>query len=450
MGGMRKVIQPNPTTTPGTTIAELGTGTITLAQLAALITQLQAQQQNSGGGNIGDGTEATLVVGPGLAGGGPLLGTVNVRLTAPVPAFEAEDGADGDPGPPGAPGPAGINGLTGGAGPAGPAIFLEAEPGEDGLWAVPGAVGPQGPTGATGPQGPQGPSGTGSGGGGAGTLMFMVPEDSATDEEIYRGPNSVNGFSTFNGQITFNGVVVVNNATGAATGIQLTANAANWINAPGVSGSINLATGTGGNARLTIGSNGAIIVAAPTSTAVALTINGINNTNALLVQAGTTNNQSEGIQINAGTSNSDYAINILNAGGTKNYAKLYGDGGFVISTAAGTLDMGPGTLNAQNGLFINGARIGIGYIQTHLMADNDWEEEIYKGSPTGRGPVSVNGPFTILSPTPLVAAGQTALGITTTATVITTAGGIALPALASTFWVVNVNGVQYGIPCFAL
>jgi hypothetical protein len=42
------------------------------------------------------------------------------------------------------------------------------------------------------------------------------------------------------------------------------------------------------------------------------------------------------------------------------------------------------------------------------------------------------------------------LGITTTATVITTAGGIALPALASTFWVTNVNGVKYGIPCFAL
>jgi hypothetical protein len=34
--------------------------------------------------------------------------------------------------------------------------------------------------------------------------------------------------------------------------------------------------------------------------------------------------------------------------------------------------------------------------------------------------------------------------------VITTAGGIALPALAKTFWVVNVNGVAYGVPLFAL
>ncbi len=52
--------------------------------------------------------------------------------------------------------------------------------------------------------------------------------------------------------------------------------------------------------------------------------------------------------------------------------------------------------------------------------------------------------------TPGVNAGQTDLGVTTTTTVITTAGGIALPALASTFWVVNVSGVKYGVPCFAL
>jgi hypothetical protein len=51
---------------------------------------------------------------------------------------------------------------------------------------------------------------------------------------------------------------------------------------------------------------------------------------------------------------------------------------------------------------------------------------------------------------PGVTAGQTDIGISTTATVITTAGGIALPALAKTFWVVNVNGVAYGVPLFAL
>ena len=60
------------------------------------------------------------------------------------------------------------------------------------------------------------------------------------------------------------------------------------------------------------------------------------------------------------------------------------------------------------------------------------------------------GAFIVLTATPPAVAGQTAIGTTTTATVITTAGGIALPALASTFWVVNVNGVRYGVPCFAL
>jgi hypothetical protein len=60
------------------------------------------------------------------------------------------------------------------------------------------------------------------------------------------------------------------------------------------------------------------------------------------------------------------------------------------------------------------------------------------------------GTLSVTAAIPAVTAAQTDIGITTTVTVITTAGGIALPALASTFWVVNVNGVAYGIPCFAL
>ena len=71
-------------------------------------------------------------------------------------------------------------------------------------------------------------------------------------------------------------------------------------------------------------------------------------------------------------------------------------------------------------------------------------------SMTGLGATVIAGPISSKGAIPAVTAGQTDLGITTTATVITTAGGIALPALASTFWQVNVNGVAYGIPCFAL
>src|SRR5580658_9624756 len=110
IGGLRKVILPGSNTAVGTTIAELGSNTITLAQLAAIITQIQAQQQNTGGGNIGDGTEAFLKVGQGLSGGGPMVGTVQVNLTQP-PSLFPEDGIDGDPGLQGIPGVAGAKGA---------------------------------------------------------------------------------------------------------------------------------------------------------------------------------------------------------------------------------------------------------------------------------------------------------------------------------------------------
>ena len=47
VGGIRKVIKQTATT-PGTTIAEVGSGgSITLAQLAAYITAIQGAQQNN-------------------------------------------------------------------------------------------------------------------------------------------------------------------------------------------------------------------------------------------------------------------------------------------------------------------------------------------------------------------------------------------------------------------
>jgi len=158
IGGLRKVVKvPGSNVAVGTTISELGSGTVSLAQLAAIISQIQAQQTNTGGGNIGDGTEAVLVPGPGLSGGGPMLGTVGIRLTAPIPwGLEDSGGGDGDPGPPG---PPGRNGATGQQGPTGPAAFMSAEDGADGdigpqgLTGTTGATGPSGATGATGPPG---------------------------------------------------------------------------------------------------------------------------------------------------------------------------------------------------------------------------------------------------------------------------------------------------------
>lgn len=127
--------------------------------MAALITQIQQQQQNTGGGNIGTGNEGTLVPGPGLGGGGVLIGNVPIRLTAPIPwgLDDGGGGGDGDPGPPGMAGIAGVNGATGGVGPTGPAIFMAADDGQDGDIGAPGLTGP---TGAIGPVGPIGPAGT--------------------------------------------------------------------------------------------------------------------------------------------------------------------------------------------------------------------------------------------------------------------------------------------------
>jgi len=157
IGGLRKVIKvPGGNVAVGTTISELGSGTVSLAQLAAIITQVQAQQTNTGGGNIGDGTEAVLVPGPGLSGGGAMLGSVPIRLTAPIPwgLDDGGGGGDGDPGPPGAPGIAGINGATGTQGPLGPAIFMSADEGAEGDIGPRGLQGPVGFTGAAGAAGP--------------------------------------------------------------------------------------------------------------------------------------------------------------------------------------------------------------------------------------------------------------------------------------------------------
>lgn len=451
LGGMRKVIQPGSNVTVGTTIAEIGAGSITLAQLAALITNIQAQQTNNGGGNIGSGSGGSISLGPGLSGGGPVVGNVPIRLIAPIPwgLDDEGGGGDGDPGPPGQAGPAGINGATGGVGPAGPAIYLEAEPGDDGLWAIPGPIGVQGPMGATGATGPQGPSGTGTGGGG-GTLMFMVPEDNATDEELFRaipgavGPLVVNGPLTVNNStFTLGGnqsnITTINFGTGTfplatLAQISFTPQASGQLQLKAEAVAIYTGIGAGGPTQFfAVNAVGGISM---TGNATINTTTGV----ALTVLNGATN----GVQVNAGAgSNATYALlvsaNAIQAMG------VWGDGGVTVGTLAAVADKGPGTLNVQGQIYMRGAAIQNG----QMMADETWtDEEIYRGPPSGA--LTVNGALSVQGATPPVVAGQTALGITTTATVITTIGGISLPALASTFWVVNINGVQFGIPCFAL
>jgi hypothetical protein len=188
LGGLRKVINVGAGTS-GTTIAEIGDNTVTLAQLKVLL-GVSTTSSGSGGG----GLSASLTPGPGLAGGGPLIGAVGIRDINPLPLL-ADDYVDpnayisvalpGMQGKLGAPGPMslipmdgndGQDGFllisppstgSGGTGPQGPPGAagppgLEGEPGESGDAGPPGPVGAAGAAGATGSpggMGSQGPSG---------------------------------------------------------------------------------------------------------------------------------------------------------------------------------------------------------------------------------------------------------------------------------------------------
>lgn len=143
IGGVRKVI-----TLPdsGTTIAGYAGQTLTVAQLKTLIGSTTTVQAASGAA----APAGAILLGPGLAGGGPLTGTIPIQITAPIPVFvDNDDGGGGD----GGPGPPGRDGLTGAQGPTGPAVYLQAEPGEDALPPIPGRDGANGATGAQGPAG---------------------------------------------------------------------------------------------------------------------------------------------------------------------------------------------------------------------------------------------------------------------------------------------------------
>ena len=134
----------------GTTIAEFGSQTITLASLAAAL-----GLKSTAAANPGTPTGGAIAVGPGLTGGGLLAGgIVTIGLAGPFPAMLPEDGAEGEmgfPGPPGLSTP-GVRGPSGLSGP----------PGEDAsepdVWMIPGSpgVGTPGARGLTGPLGPPG------------------------------------------------------------------------------------------------------------------------------------------------------------------------------------------------------------------------------------------------------------------------------------------------------
>jgi len=184
IGGIRKVVKVGGAegNATATTIAEFANQIITIAQLKAALGIITVPNTQSGGTG---GAPANLILGPGLSGGGPLVGNVPVNLTAPIPWGGMDDGGggggDGDPGPPGQPGPQGPQGPTGSSGgpegPPGPAIYMSADDGLDGMDAIPGSPGPGGAAGNNGAQGPPGPA------------IYLTAEQ--PEEVMFVGPLSI-------------------------------------------------------------------------------------------------------------------------------------------------------------------------------------------------------------------------------------------------------------------
>lgn len=81
VGGIRKVIQPSSAST-ATTIAGLEGQTLSVGQLKALLGNVPASGPSAPGAAA---AAASLVPGPGLTGGGPMVGAVPIRLLYPTP-----------------------------------------------------------------------------------------------------------------------------------------------------------------------------------------------------------------------------------------------------------------------------------------------------------------------------------------------------------------------------
>lgn len=203
VGGIRKVVRTPPTQTPGTTIAEFGTSTVTLAQLRTAL-GLPPVTPNT---IVPGGSINSIALGPGLSGGGPIVGAVHINLTAPIPSMMFEDsqghddftipgpqgvpgtagiqgrpGFDGDPGDDGDRGPPGLAGVAGATGSQGPM----GNPGQDGSDGNDGDIGPPGATGPTGPQGIQG-------------FIGVRGWDGDTGDDGDRGPPGIAGASGLTG-----------------------------------------------------------------------------------------------------------------------------------------------------------------------------------------------------------------------------------------------------------
>ena len=206
---------------------------------------------------------------------------------------------------------------------------------------------------------------------------------------------------------------------------------------------------------------------------------------AITAKASLVSGQSQGVYIAAGGNSTDIALGVVNAAGNQNLLYVQGNGQTVIgppnTTNAALTVLSSSTYyplivsagaaaNPSAILFYNGATLNCEFGADggqNMYASSVNGDFVLRQTQNGSVWIVVNSTLEAVQitsagntlhagfggfsgATPAVAAGRTDIGTTTTGTVITTAGGIALPAFAKTFWVVNVNGVAYGVPCFAL
>jgi hypothetical protein len=85
---------------------------------------------------------------------------------------------------------------------------------------------------------------------------------------------------------------------------------------------------------LTIDTSGAHTIAAPSSAAIALTVNGFANQRTQRITGDSTTGQSYGLQVLAGTNTSDEALHVANQTGTSVNLLVDGAGNVVVSNAA--------------------------------------------------------------------------------------------------------------------
>lgn len=100
---------------------------------------------------------------------------------------------------------------------------------------------------------------------------------------------------------------------------------------------------------------------------IAGTFIGVSGSYALSM-SGVTN----GWSLNAGSTSTDITFNVTNAAGTVRYARLWGDGGFVVgpsTTTGGT--KGPGTVNVSGGFYVNGVLV-TGAVQPQFIESAGW------------------------------------------------------------------------------